>query len=515
MLKWILPTHRRWAQWLWMVAYFGFVGALEPHKHDDKSVEDPTTNRHITEDQLKRQTEVVEYVCVAGLTLYCWEYLVTLDREISMWLHPRRLLHPQVLLFLLIRYATVPTLVVTSYSTWGHFVREDQCVNREQLSVAVVQFVVACVFSWRTIAIWRRTRWVVAFMVTFALLLFGASIGLLYFSHDSLLASGACRPSYDQNSNPDSVSDVNTVMWFYLIGMIFDTTAVVLSTYKLVVYANMGREIQKITFRDPFEMHRQQLEKGKSVSDPDMHGIDPFESQAHSSPTVYRRVSDAFTTVFFLPMRATSDILSWWHSLTPLVARLLRNGIFYFVVATAYNLNNFILEAEKSLHSKSFLALYAPLMCVMCQRLLLVEFDEVWTPYDPDVEYPGRQLVDRIMGPMSSVSRSGHGELARFDRFASALEEHHASIVTSSPTRGPLIGTASPPRPIREEKCEENAPSLPRVISPASSPFSSHTSTMKQPNRPPSAMVATVTSTPPQKLTLAQEQQALHMAGML
>lgn len=498
-----------------MVAYFGLVVAQEPHKDKDKSVEDPTTNRHITKDQLKRQTEVVEYVCVAGLTLYCWEYLVTLDREISMWLHPRRLLHPQVLLFLLIRYATVPTLVVTSYSTWGHFESEEQCINREQISVAVVQFVVACVFSWRTIAIWRRARWVVAFMVTFTLLLFGASIGLLYFSHDSLLASGACRPSYDQNSNPDSISDVNTVMWFYLIGMIFDTTAVLLSTYKLVVYANMGRQIQRITFRDPFEMHRQQLEKGKLVSNPGLNDIDPFESQAHSTPTLCRRVSDAFRSVLLLPMRATSAILSWWYSLTPLVARLLRNGMFYFVVATAYNLNNFILEAEKSLHSKSFLALYAPLMCVMCQRLLLVEFDEVWTPFDPEVEYPGRQLVDRIMGPMSTVSRDGQGELARFDRFASALEEHHASIVTSSPTRGATMGAASPPRPIHEEKCEENATSMPRFISPASSPFSSHTYTMKQTHPPPSAMVATAMSTPPQKLTLAQEQQALRMAGML
>ena len=315
MLRRISPTYRRWAQWLWVAACCCIVGGQDPHAHPDKSVDDPTTNRHITADQLKRQTEVVEFVCVAGLTLYCWEYLMTLGREISMWLHPRRLLHPQVILFLLIRYATVPALVVTSYSTWGHFEREEECISREQLTVAVVQFVVACVFSWRTIAIWRRARWVVASMVTFTLLLFGASIGLLYFSHESLLASGACRPSYDQNSDPDSVSDVNTVMWFYLIGMIFDTTAVVLSTYKLVVYANMGRQIQKITFRDPFEMHRQQLAKGESVSNPGLNDIDPFESQAHSSPTAYRRLSDAFTAVLFSPVRATNNVFTWWLSL--------------------------------------------------------------------------------------------------------------------------------------------------------------------------------------------------------
>ena len=139
MLRRISPTYRRWAQWLWVAACCCIVGGQDPHAHPDKSVDDPTTNRHITADQLKRQTEVVEFVCVAGLTLYCWEYLMTLGREISMWLHPRRLLHPQVILFLLIRYATVPALVVTSYSTWGHFEKEEECINREQLTVAVVQ----------------------------------------------------------------------------------------------------------------------------------------------------------------------------------------------------------------------------------------------------------------------------------------------------------------------------------------------------------------------------------------
>ena len=143
MLRRISPTYRRWAQWLWVAACCCIVGGQDPHAHPDKSVDDPTTNRHITADQLKRQTEVVEFVCVAGLTLYCWEYLMTLGREISMWLHPRRLLHPQVILFLLIRYATVPALVVTSYSTWGHFEREEECINHEQLTVAVVQIVVA------------------------------------------------------------------------------------------------------------------------------------------------------------------------------------------------------------------------------------------------------------------------------------------------------------------------------------------------------------------------------------
>ena len=116
---------------------------------------------------------------------------------------------------------------------------------------------------------------------------------------------------------------------------------------------------------------------------------------------------------------------------------------------------------------------------------------------------------------MQSVSRGSHADLARFDRFASALEEHHASIITSSPPREPPESTVSPPPVAREKQCEENIPSLPRFISPTSSPFSSHTFSVNQPLPPRSAMVAAATSTPPPKLTLAQEQQALHMAGML
>ena len=159
------------------------------NNNDPDTISDPTTNRRITKSQLEYQLKVAEYVCVAGLTLYAWEYLMTIGREISMWLHPRSLLHPQVALFLLIRYVSIPPLVVTSYSLWGHFAKAEECLKHEQMTVAIVQFVVSCVFSWRTIAIWRRKRWVIIFMIMLSLVLFGTTIGLLYFSRDSLVVA--------------------------------------------------------------------------------------------------------------------------------------------------------------------------------------------------------------------------------------------------------------------------------------------------------------------------------------
>lgn len=502
------------------------------NNNDPDTISDPTTNRRITKSQLEYQLKVAEYVCVAGLTLYAWEYLMTIGREISMWLHPRSLLHPQVALFLLIRYVSIPPLVVTSYSLWGHFAKAEECLKHEQMTVAIVQFVVSCVFSWRTIAIWRRKRWVIIFMIMLSLVLFGTTIGLLYFSRDSLVvAGGACRPAFD--SDGEQPSGVNTVKWFYLCAMIFDTVAMGLSTYKLFTYANMGRRLQKITFRDPFEMHRQQLEKsqvGPTYVPPDQLGtdLDPYESECvRPMPHVVRRWCSNIASVVLIPYHKVHSMYNWWMSLTPLVARLLRNGIVFFVVATAHNVNNFVLEARNALHSKSFLALYSPLMCVLCQRMLLREFDEVWSSVDVDLEYPGRQLVDRVVGPTAPTS-SQTPQLDRFERFASALEERHASLI--SPTRRrrsdseAQMPPSSPPsnETVQAPSSAEKEPytDVPNVVLPtplrnlsfASIHVSPRTSNVFTGSMQPPAPV--FRSFTPPKLTYAQEQQALRMAGL-
>ncbi|WFD24717.1 hypothetical protein MEQU1_003420 [Malassezia equina] len=411
-----------------------------PSHGSDHHVDDPTTQRRITNQQLQTQTKVANYIAVAGVTLYVWEYLCTLAHELYIWLHPRYLLRPQIFLFMAIRYLSIPALVVPLYGMWGNIKDQSDCPKHEQITVAIVQFVVSCIFSWRTIAIWRRRRWVVVFLTTFTVLLFVTSISLLYYSQDAYLITRECRPALIANGDHDAadlVHPVNTVQWFYLTCIIFDTVIVILSMYKLLMYANMGRTVNNtIAFRDPFEAYRQQQQQQQQqqnepeknvVPDVEAIAIDPRERRASNATILFRGLRSSMVDMLLFPYRKASALYSWWSSLTPLVARLMRNGVLYFVVATAYSVNNFTLEVLQSLHSKSFLTLYAPLMCVMCQRMLLTEFVAVWRPYDDDSVIPGRNLVDAVTG---QKRRPAQSDIDRFELFASILEERHASVVS-------------------------------------------------------------------------------------
>lgn len=367
-------------------------------------------------DHESDQLEVVaNNITVAALTLYIWEYLTTFPREITMY-RTKMLRRPQVVLFLLIRYGTIPALVLPAYALWHHFDDADDCPKHDQITVALVQFLVACIFSWRTIAIWQRTRWVVVFLTTFSCMLLGTSVGLLYFSRDTLLVTGACHPSLRRDP---SQYGVNTVQWFYLVSMIFDTVTMSMSTYKLYVIANMGRSARGPEFRDPFEAHHQLAHEEKQ---PPTHWATFREGRTYSSLSY--------------PVRKLKEMHAWWASLTPLLARLFRNGLIYFFVATLFNLVNFILEAVNSIHAKSFLSLYPPFMCVLCQRMILTEYDAVYTKPDPEFEAPGRDLVRRVVG--SAEGRERLGEINRFEEYVNGLKERHTSVPSS--VRQPSTG---------------------------------------------------------------------------
>ena len=544
-------ARRAWLYALVLLLWLFFQSALVAAINDqDYVVYFPTTERRITNHQLEDQTTVANYIAVAGLTLYIWEYLCTLSHELYMWFHPRLLLRPHVLLFLAIRYATIPAIVVPLYSMWGNIKTQEDCPKHEQITVAVVQFVVACIFSWRTIAIWRRRRWVVVFLVTFTVLLFLASLGLLYFSRDAYLVTGECRPALftdDDNDHDDKRYAVNTVQWFYLTCIIFDTVILVLSTYKLFVYANMGRTVNTIAFRDPFGAHRQQMEKTAAAKEAPrdveaaLH-VDPAERRTSGAGMLLRGLRSSVFTVFLFPYRKASALYSWWFSLTPLVARLLRNGVLYFVVATAYSVNNFVLEAVQSLHSKSFLTLYAPLMCVMCQRMLLTEFQAVWSPYDEDSMIPGRELVAAVTG--NHHYPQGHSDIDRFEYFASNLEERHASVVSPRSHHDPApwhrrttssYSPDAPPNPGADPPSSETAvPLYAPPVECEDGDLSSHSGKPSDQTResetdqarrdvarrmsPSSGVVPLV---PPQaarhrvfQLSPAQREQALRMAGL-
>lgn len=554
-----LPSRARMRRaWLFfiLISWWLFVGAhcasiSEYGTGTDHDVDDPTTERQITSEQLKDQTKVANYVAVAGLTLYAWEYLCTFPNELTMWFHPRRLVRPQVFLFLAIRYVTVPALAVPLYSLWGDIHDQSDCPKHEQITVAVVQFVVSCIFSWRTIAIWRRRRWVTVFLLTFSLLLFVTSLSLLYFSKDAYIVTGQCRPALgleiDNDHKDPSKRPVNTVQWFYLTCIVFDTVILVLSTYKLLVYANMGRAVNTVSFRDPFEAHRQQLEKQAAAQNesPDVEAalnLAPSERRPSHATMILRGLRSSMVSLVLFPYRKASALYSWWSSLTPLVARLMGNGVLYFIVATAYSVNNFALEAVLSLHSKSFLTLYPPLMCVLCQRMLLTEFAAVWSPHDEDNFIPGRDLVNAVTGAKRRAK--AQSDIDRFEFFASRLEERHASIVSPrshQPSRDPPPGRPSqgPSEPpvlstypsyMPPESKDSDLSASDDVPPETSGPLGQAEPSIKMEKEPASETPSTrppspspnnyVPPAPPQvarhrpiQLTQVQQEQALRMAG--
>lgn len=543
-------TMRRRAR-IWLALVWALLGIVsgdhaEPVSLDNSgglSYNDPTTSRSLSEQQFDEQVQVANYITVASLTLYAWEYLRTLPRELYMY-RMHMIKRPQVILFLLIRYGTIPALIVPAYSLWHHFKSSDDCPRQEQITVAVVQFLVACIFSWRTIAIWRRRRWVIVFLVVFSLALFATSVGLLYQSKDAVTVTGACRPAIDPGDKGKDPRPVNTVKWFYLISMIFETVTMVLSSYKLVYYANMGRSLDMPVFKDPFEEHRRrQKEKEEHMLTPN----DESNSRRSSAADVLKRVPAQLLPVATFPYHAVRGMMHWWSTLTPLLARLISNGLVYFFVATAFNVVNFVLEEVNSIHSKSFLTLYAPLMCVMCQNMILTEFDAVWSTYNPDFDIPGRRFVHRVVGGERRLDHSRLSELDRFQEFVNDLEQRHASSRSSasakngtSPTKdleAPPPVIAVPPEVRRPSQvsfvaqpriasvdtldtasCESPrvylAPSTPEphTDTPAPAPRAAPSAPAPAPV-PPSPAVTHGDALLPQ-LSKLQQQQALRMAGL-
>ncbi|WFD00212.1 hypothetical protein MYAM1_002960 [Malassezia yamatoensis] len=515
----------------------------------DKSYDDPTTSRELNEEQQEQQTRVANYITVASLTLYAWEYMRTFPREITMY-QRHMLRRPQVILFLLIRYGTIPALILPAWTLWNHFDESSDCPQKEQITVAVVQFLVACIFSWRTIAIWRRKRWVIVLLVCLTIVMFGVSVGLLFHSSDAVTYSGACRPSVDKDDGIKTPPAVNSVKWFYLTSLIFDTVTLVLSSYKLIYYANMGRHLQTPVFHDPFATYR--MDATHTDSSKELPGPVVDNGNRRSSATnALKQIPNKMNCIATFPFRKVHNALQWWSSLTPLLARLIANGFLYFFVATAFNVVNFVLEQVNSIHSKSFLTLYSPLMCVLCQNMILTELDAVWSTYDADLDIPGRRFVDRVVGTHGE-QRSRMSELDRFQEFVSELEKQHGSSDSSTLPRRGGFGAKDIDSPLQSQtdkadKSSQNSfqnpaqvrrssvdpsdtkPVSPRHLHPTMAPRTQAQSPSNEldPRAVPSTAPASInipvaqsshTSTPSEslpRLSATQQQRALRMAGLL
>jgi len=77
-------------------------------------------------------------VTVAALTLYLWEWLVALPDEVFLY-RTRKWNSPQVVLLFLVRYGTLPSIILNAYLTFNNFKEGEDCPQHTQLTTAIVQ----------------------------------------------------------------------------------------------------------------------------------------------------------------------------------------------------------------------------------------------------------------------------------------------------------------------------------------------------------------------------------------
>lgn len=298
------------------------------------------------------QQIVANNIAVAALTLYGWEYISTLYDEIQLY-KTQKLFSRHVILFLLVRYGTLPSLILPAFSVWHNFSNDvNGCLQHQQLTICVVQLIASIVFAWRTIAIWGHGRKITIFFIVIVCLQFGASFGLLWFSEDQLLPNGACMPVTPKNG-------FNPLPPFYAIAFAYDLLTMCMSSLRLWQFSALGRQE---TVWEPLQW---------------------------SQPSVFaRRIWTRVKT----NLQAMSE--------SPLIERITHAGLVYFLVASSFNGVALALEASKNVHSKAIITLYAPLMCILCQRIILLDVKTIWGGASDKNNSGSREqvLIDRVMG---------------------------------------------------------------------------------------------------------------------
>lgn len=342
---------------------------------------------YINYDEFRWQQLVANNIAVASVTLFGWETLTTLGSEWTLYIRALRgsISKLPVILFALVRYGSIPAVVLPAYSVWQDFTDSPSgCLKHQQICIAFVQLIVSCVFVWRTVAIWRRERWVVIFLIALTITQFALSFFFLWFSPEKLLPNGACMPV-------QQTGFFDTLPWFYLMSFIYDCTLAGMSAFKLWQYTDDNRTSKL--------RNRNLNSSGRVIVVDHSHAPSPGSSSekgatAASHPGSLNKVA----SLAAFPVRTAKTAHRRYLSLPPLLTRLLGNGIQYFLVASCFNVVNLALEFSKSIHAKSLIALYAPVMAVACQRVILLEVQAVWGSSDRHLTGSReRSLVDRAM----------------------------------------------------------------------------------------------------------------------
>ncbi|SPO40973.1 uncharacterized protein PSFLO_06455 [Pseudozyma flocculosa] len=376
---------------------------------------------------------------VAGLTLYGWEFLSTLIDEIHIYKTPSWR-SPQVILFALNRCVSLAAMILSAYATWSTSTRKP-CLPYLCIAIGMVMIPAISIFSWRTVAIWRRDRRIIRVMATMSTCLFILAAGVVGTADYRTRPEGGCVSTVAVRI------DASLVL---LSGMIvYELVVVVLITAKL------------------WENHRMGTSEARAASS-------RFPTTPPPTLSERRRAKGA-TAVMRWSRAAMHWVRMQSHLSTALVFRLATNGMLYCTLVFACLAVSLIdITRGDPRYPALMVPLLSPLLCVICQRLMLLEIRGVW---EGDSSY--RQGVRRSGGasgwsdqPRAGVAAlRGSDEAAAFSSFSPGTKAG-ASSRFSSPTieaeeiaRQRLMNLSR----VFEVGCNHPRPSAARVGIPSSS----------------------------------------------
>ncbi|KAN0062674.1 hypothetical protein ACQY0O_004864 [Thecaphora frezii] len=278
----------------------------------------------------------------AGLTLFLWEFASTLPDEIFLY---RTLRHrsPQVLLFALVRYAGLFAISLTAYAAWSSSDRKP-CLPYAGISMMLVQVPKVMIFSWRTIAIWRRDR-----RITFLML--ALSLWLVLQGFAALLVPGHRRRDGICTADREMLKAMVVVLLLAMI--IFDTVVIVLTVSKLWLYHRLG--MSEVNSGAATPLYRTSVSLDVYSCHLGLGGLRNWMRTGIDRAKQHR------------------------DQAVPLILKLAGNGLLYFAIITTATLITLLFTVARTPALPEMMTpLLVSMMCVVCQRILLLEIRAVW-----------------------------------------------------------------------------------------------------------------------------------------
>nr|CDI55298.1 hypothetical protein BN887_04855 [Melanopsichium pennsylvanicum 4] len=222
------------------------------------------------------------------------------------------------------RYTTAIAITLGLYNTWHR--QYGICIPYCEVATLLVQFSVSAVLGWRTIAIWQKDARIIVIISLLLTTLMVFSSLLVLSMKAQRLPDGACILVEGGNY------EFFPLAWFYAGTVLYDTIAIVLSTYRLWQHHNdVG------------------VFPGANIDDTSKGDIGWAQW-----------------------------INSQWNSMTPLLFRLTSNGVLYLAFSTVFNVVCFIVGHWDEGKAQDLMLLYSSAMWVVCQHLVLLEIRATW-----------------------------------------------------------------------------------------------------------------------------------------